>query len=69
MIRSVNLGIRKFNSKLDRLDRKAFSNNDIKLLSDLIIANFAESARFFPAGPSHCSVMFGPLVMEIGVPK
>lgn len=61
--------IRKFNRNLDRLDQKAFTNNDVKLLSNLIVANFAESARLLPAGPSHCSVIFGPLVMEIGVPK
>ena len=66
---SPDPGIRKFNRRLDRLDQKAFTNNDVKLLSELIVANFAESARFFPAGPSHCSVMFGPLMMEIGVPK
>ncbi|MCJ1249617.1 hypothetical protein MMC30_006843 [Trapelia coarctata] len=67
--RHPNRKVRKFQQKLDRINDKAIHENDVQLMIDTAVSVFAEIARIFPAGPAHCALMFGPLVIENGVPN
>ena len=61
------LGVRKFQDRLDRIDQKDIRDNDVQLLVDALVEILTEIVRFFPAGPRHCALSFGPLVFENGV--